>query len=81
MRLTNERTRRGWSRAELARRAGMNATTVSLIESGRFYPYLSQLKKLARALGVPDSEAYTLVGGRHQQIFGPAGTSPSGDER
>ena len=39
----------------------MNAATVGLIESGRFDPYLSQLKKLARALGWPESEASELL--------------------
>ena len=61
MRLTNERTRRGWSRAELARRAGMNATTVGQIEAGRFIPYPRQLAKLARALELPEAQAHVLL--------------------
>ena len=61
MRLTDERTRRGWSRAELARRADMNATTVGLVEAGRFIPYPSQLAKLARALGLPEARAHQLL--------------------
>ena len=52
MRLIEERNQRGWSRAELARRAGMHPSTVSLIESGRLVPYPSQLDKLAAALGL-----------------------------
>ena len=59
--LSIERRRLGWSRAELARRAERNAATVGLIESGRFDPYPSQLKKLARALGWPVSEALELL--------------------
>ena len=51
-RLSAERRRFGWSRAELARRAGMNAGTVSLIETGRLLPYPSQLAKIAGALGI-----------------------------
>jgi transcriptional regulator with XRE-family HTH domain len=39
----------------------MNATTISLIESGRFDPYPKQLVKLARALGVPQAEAHLLL--------------------
>lgn len=50
--ITELRESRGWSRAELARRAGMNASTISLIERGRFTPYPSQAKKLAVALGI-----------------------------
>ena len=61
MKMTAERERRGWSQAELARRAGLNATTVSLIESGRFIPYDKQLAKLGRALGVPEDEVPTLL--------------------
>ena len=44
------REARGWSKAELARRAELNPTTVGWIESGRFRPYPVQLEKLARAL-------------------------------
>jgi transcriptional regulator with XRE-family HTH domain len=51
----------GWSRAELARRAGLNATTVGLIESGRLLPYDSQLVKLAAALNLPRSKASRLL--------------------
>ena len=42
----------GWSAAELARRACMNASTVSAIELGRARPYDGQVVKLAAALGV-----------------------------
>ncbi|MGH7788579.1 MAG: helix-turn-helix domain-containing protein [Candidatus Binatia bacterium] len=52
-RITIERQRRGWSRKELARRAGLNATTISLIELGQLNPYPIQLEeKLAVTLGV-----------------------------
>jgi transcriptional regulator with XRE-family HTH domain len=61
MRLSEERVLRGWSRAELARRAGINASTVGLIESGRLRPYVSQLVKLANALGVSQAEAHRLL--------------------
>ena len=61
MRISQERKRLGWSRAELARRAGMNSGTVGLIESGRFTPYPGQLRKLAFALGLPEREAHRLL--------------------
>ena len=51
-RITQAREARGWSRAELARRANMNPSTISLIESGRQTPYPSQTAKIAAALGV-----------------------------
>lgn len=48
--LRSHREERGWSRAELARRSELNATTVGWIESGRFRPYRVQVEKLAKAL-------------------------------
>ena len=59
--ITSMRMGRGWSRAELARRANLNPTTIGLIENGRFKPYASQVLKLAKALGVPKNQASTLV--------------------
>ena len=46
----------GWSQAELARRASLNATTVGLFENGRLRPYQSQVEKLAKALGMPSND-------------------------
>jgi transcriptional regulator with XRE-family HTH domain len=60
MKLQIERESRGWSRAELARRARLNPSTVSLIEAGRLRPYPSQLEKLCGALGLPASDAEQL---------------------
>ena len=59
--ITRERERRGWSRAELARRAHLNAATVSLIESGRLEPYRGQLLTLADALGLRSEDAEQLM--------------------
>jgi transcriptional regulator with XRE-family HTH domain len=53
-RLQALREERRWSRAELARRAGMHPATVGAIESGRLRPYPGQLAKLAAALGHPE---------------------------
>jgi transcriptional regulator with XRE-family HTH domain len=72
LQLTAERLRRGWSQAELARRSGMNATTISLIESGRFRPYRAQLVKLARALGLDEESANSL-------LFKPGNDYPARD--
>lgn len=49
--LEKERVDRGWSKAELARRARMNPSTVGLVEAGRLVPYPTQIGRLARALG------------------------------
>lgn len=56
-----ERERRGWSQAELARRAGMHPATVSLVERGRLTAYPQQLAKLARALGMSQKAAARLM--------------------
>ena len=61
---------RRWSKAELARRAGLNASTVGWIESGRFRPYPGQLEKLAHALGVPSTDLSEAA----QEADGPNGT-------
>jgi len=50
--ITEYRKLLGWSQSELARRSKVHATTISQIEGGRLLPYPSQLKKLAKALGV-----------------------------
>jgi ribosome-binding protein aMBF1 (putative translation factor) len=60
-RITKAREAKGWSKSELARVSHMNATTIGQIETGRWRPYDSQLKKLARALDIPESEAHRLL--------------------
>lgn len=55
-RITLERERRLWSRAELARRVGMDAAAVSRIERGLAVPYRSQREKLAKKLGLRPEE-------------------------
>ncbi len=61
LRLTRERTRRGWTKAELARRARVDQAQVSKIEAGRVRPYQPELARLARALGVPRHAAEELL--------------------
>jgi len=56
-----ERERRGWSQAELARRARMHPATVSLVERGLLTAYPQQLAKLARAFGMPQKRAASLM--------------------
>ena len=61
MKLREEREARCWSKSELARRAGLNHTTIGQIESGRLRPYPGQLRKLAFALGLPEKDAHRLL--------------------
>ena len=53
LRVRELRTRRGWSQAELGRRAGVAASTVNRVERGETTTLsLGNLERLARALGV-----------------------------
>jgi transcriptional regulator with XRE-family HTH domain len=61
IRLTAERQRRGWSQSELARRSGVHATSISLIEGRRLVPGPAQLEKLRGALGVRGDAARALL--------------------
>ena len=61
IRLTLERKRRGWSQMELARRSGVHATSVSLIENRRFLPGAIQLEKIRIALDVRPADARRLL--------------------
>lgn len=60
-RLTLERQRRGWSKAEVARRAGLHPSQIGWFESGRMVPYDSSLRKIAAAFGMDESEAPDLL--------------------
>jgi len=47
------RTKRGWTRAQLARRAGLAPSDIAVIESGKCNaPTVPTMKALARALGI-----------------------------
>jgi len=59
--LTAERERRGWSKAELARRAKIDQSTLSRIEAARLRPYGPQLRRLQRALGIKAADAPRLL--------------------
>jgi transcriptional regulator with XRE-family HTH domain len=61
LRLTHERKLRGWTQRELAERSGVNATTVNLVENGRYLPGPLPLAKIARALGLNASAGQRLL--------------------
>jgi transcriptional regulator with XRE-family HTH domain len=53
-RITHERLRRGWSRADLARKAGIDPSYVTRVEQARFAaPSVEKIRALAAALGLP----------------------------
>ena len=68
LRLTQEREARGWSQAELARRARLHPSELSKIESGRIRPYRPLLRRLARHLRLPAADAGRLL----DDVSGPA---------
>ena len=55
-RLTIEREKHGWSRAELGRRTSIHPADIGKFESGRLVPYPSHLKRIAEELAVPSDE-------------------------
>lgn len=51
--LAAARTAKGWTQDEFAARVGLTQAVVSRYERGHRIPDLPNLKRLARALGVP----------------------------
>jgi putative transcriptional regulator len=49
-RIREERTRRGWTQAELAERVGVSRKTVNTVENGVFIPSTVLALRLAQAL-------------------------------
>ncbi len=61
--LTRERARRRLSISEVARRADMQASTLSRIETGTIQaPSTDVLRKLARVLDIPTLKLFTVAG-------------------
>lgn len=55
------RLRKGWSQAELARRADTSQPYIARLERGQVDPQLSTVRKLARALGVATAELVEAI--------------------
>jgi transcriptional regulator with XRE-family HTH domain len=56
-----ERLRRRWSQTVLGARAGMSASDISRIETGRLLPYPRQISRLARALKLDPAQVLDRV--------------------
>jgi transcriptional regulator with XRE-family HTH domain len=65
--LASQRKRAGMSQEELAERAGLHRTAISLSETGKRNPRLDTMVRLAEALGIPVT---TLVEGISQERIG-----------
>ncbi|HEV8072353.1 MAG TPA: substrate-binding domain-containing protein [Planctomycetaceae bacterium] len=63
-RIRNERMRRGWSQADLARRAGISRAAVSAIEIDRLTPSVSAALALAQCFGCAVEELFGSRGAR-----------------
>lgn len=57
------RRARGWSKAELARRAQIGEADIGKMESGRLRPYAGQIQRLAAAFRVSVTKMHELLGG------------------
>jgi transcriptional regulator with XRE-family HTH domain len=60
--LEQQRTRFGWSRAELARRADLNQSTLSMIYSHKRRAGVETCRGLAKALRLPEAEVLRAAG-------------------
>jgi transcriptional regulator with XRE-family HTH domain len=67
---------KGWTQAELARRAGISQGAISRVLSGSRGPGIDFCKAIAKAFGVPDSEVLHLAG----FIDNPPDNIPGQDE-
>jgi transcriptional regulator with XRE-family HTH domain len=72
--LTNRRKLTGWSRAQLAVRSGVSQHTVGRIESGRTWPDLVTIAKLAQAMGMSLTMAGAKAG---DAVATAAGSTPA----
>ena len=59
-RLREVRDERRWTQADLAARVGVSRQTINSIETGRFEPSLGLALKLARLIGVPVEQLFSL---------------------
>ncbi len=59
--LREERTRLGWTQAELAERVGVSRKTINTVENGVFVPSTVLALKLAAAIGKPVEDLFALA--------------------
>ena len=58
--LRDQRTRLGWTQAELAERVGVSRKMINTVENGVFVPSTILALKLAAALGKPVEALFAL---------------------
>lgn len=57
-RIKDLRTQRGWALREVARKCGLSANAINLIERGENSPTVSSLRRLAQAFYIPISDFF-----------------------
>ncbi|WP_117208938.1 helix-turn-helix transcriptional regulator [Allorhizocola rhizosphaerae] len=57
-RITDLRTERGWTQAELAQRIGVSRQTINAIETGKFDPSLPTAFRLAKLFDLKIEEIF-----------------------
>lgn len=75
-RLKEVRTQKKLSQRELAKRAGVTNSTISLIEQNRVSPSVSSLKKVLDGLPMQLQEFFSLDVPEKKQVFYPANELP-----
>ena len=60
-RLTIEREKLGWSKAELGRHSRIHPAEIGKFESGRTVPYPNQAIRIAKVLGLDAKELFEEV--------------------
>lgn len=76
-RLKEVRSKRGLSQRELAKRAGVTNSTISLIEQNRVSPSVSSLKKVLDGLPMSMEAFFTSDEPQQQQVFYKAADLPN----
>ncbi|HHH81693.1 MAG TPA: helix-turn-helix domain-containing protein [Chloroflexi bacterium] len=69
VRMRQLREAQGWSIRELARRSGLSANALSLIERGRTSPSVSTLYKVSAALSVPITSFFETESQQAQVVY------------
>jgi transcriptional regulator with XRE-family HTH domain len=60
--LDKQREKHGWTRAKLAKQAGISPTAIYLLARGQRNPGANLCNRLANALGLPREEVYRAAG-------------------
>ncbi len=76
-RLQAVRTLNGWSQRELAKRAGVTNSTISVIEQGRVSPSVSSLKKVLDGIPMSLADFFNLDFEQSPQTFFTAAEMPN----